>query len=169
LSAATACRLLLVYGVVAAGSGGAYFLRRHREGRTGHWIDGMDPLMQRGQTVALIRQAVRTAHPPLPRGAILVFQGVDVAAMIRDRAPRVWLGDATVQVFAAEEVEVTPDGVFVGRKLGRAGMAVPPARGGGVGRRLDPARIRYFVLEDGVLVERPLPGTSAGEERVGDA
>ena len=91
--------LMAVFVALNVISSALSFHQRDQEGINGKFIEGTNHLIQRGRTVELVQATLLRDYPTLPRGAILIFDGLDIWAFGQDAGPRVWYRDRTLTVF----------------------------------------------------------------------
>lgn len=127
------------------------FWLRNAEGLSARFTDGTNHLIARGQTVNLVRDGLRTMHPTLPRGSVLIFDGVVLESFDWDSGPRVWYGDQTLVVLPLAHVRRHRVGTTVetldrGRlqRMGSSGQTTVELR---------PGATFAFRLQGGRLVE----------------
>ena len=104
--------LMAVFVAMNVISSGSSFHQRDQEGLSGEFIAGTNHLIQRGRTVELVQATLLRDYPTLPRGAILIFDGLDISAFGRDAGPRVWYRDRTLTVFDSTFVGVDSSGTL---------------------------------------------------------
>jgi hypothetical protein len=95
---------------------------------------GTNQLVAKARFVSRLRPAIAAAS--LPRGAVLVLEGMDTAACGESSGPRLWTGDATLRVLDERQVRREPDGSWLA--AGEAGST-----------RLDPRLVRWVEQRDG--------------------
>ena len=132
----------------------AYHVHRvHGEGLEQSWlVDGTNSLVMRAATVEKVYGGLVRAGQELPEGATVVFKEVDLWALGKDSALRLWYGDDDIRVYDYDYLREDAAGLY---------LDSPPenqAEGytGGKERKvyLDMDRTLAFGLEDGEL--RPI-------------
>lgn len=139
------------------------FQTMDRKGVGGMWLSGTNDLVRKGATVEIVRAGLREAHPTLPRGAVLIFGGVDVWAFDKDSGPRLWYGDTSLGVYEEKYLRFGREGAVI---EGSPGTQAEAYQGiGGSGRLLlDPERTFIFRLENRRLREYRLTDMYGGAE-----
>ena len=97
-----AVRLVAAWACVSFVVGVAAVVGWHLRGEIG--LPGMSGLVAKGQAVKQLIGDLRASRTAIPRGATLVFEGIDVWAFSRDHGPRLWYGDTALVVYDAKRV-----------------------------------------------------------------
>lgn len=116
------------------------------------FVDGTNFLIERAAYVEIVRGGLARLLPRPPRNAAIVLGNVDTWGFDRNRGPRFWYDDPSLDVYPLAKLRFRGDRLYI------ADLEVTQAdayTGGSRSRiRLDPARTFFFEVADGVL--RPL-------------
>ena len=133
--------------------------REHRKGIRRGFALGTTHLIKRASTVRLVRRGLLNARPTLPKGAVLLFKGVDIWAFNRHWGPRVWYGDDTIKAFSTSALIGGSDGLYAVEFSQLVGALAGEAPGASL-VRLVPEKTFAFALENGKLCQLELSGLS---------
>jgi hypothetical protein len=129
-------------------------------------IEGLNNLVRKAALVDAVRDGLKKYLPKPPADAVILLGEVDVWAFNKDSGPRVWYGDTTISVYPLANLKVDSVGTYIENAFESQRHAFTGAAGGR--RRVDPAKLFGFVLDDSKL--RPvrfkgIPQSGEGGER----
>ena len=137
----------------AAVAGAAYFRHRCAEGLEQRFHEGTNFLIARGTAVQLAREYLQAQRPRIPRGAVLVFTGVDAWGFYKSAGPRLWLDDPELVAANLADIGLDERGWYFDRPPAQMRALFPGDRAAGR-REVDAARVRMLAVEQGRVVDR---------------
>lgn len=142
--------LLLAIGATALLGSGRQADRIYREGTTPRtFVDGTNLLIERAAYVDIVRGGLARLLPHPPRNAAIVIGNVDIWGFDRNRGPRFWYDDPSLNVYPLAKLRFRGDRLYI------ADLEVTQAdayTGGSHSLiRLDPRRTFFFQVTNGAL------------------
>jgi hypothetical protein len=135
-----------------------YFQEIDRLGLNQPYVEGTNDLVRRGKTVTAVKDGLRAMHPTFPPGAVLLFKSIEIWALGKDAAPRVWYELPSLRVYDAADLQ-SGEGRWYLRNPAESQVE---RYTGATSGQLSLAGLPVFLFEltDGRLTEQPLPAPS---------
>jgi len=137
---------LIVLVFLNVGFSSLYFLEKDREGKR---IQGTYNLIYKAALTNDVRSFLLKEYPELPRGAILVFYGLDTKYFSQSAGPQIWYNDTSLSVYQGRPAETDSTGTYF---LTSPGSANPRDK-----VYLDRGNVFVIVLYDGRLEKYDFP------------
>ncbi len=101
----------VLWVLLGVGASLAFYHRRAAEGVNQQFRDGTNQLFKRGTLTRTLRESLVRQRPVLPRGSVLVFDGVELAAVQGEALVRACYGDPTLRAFERRRIVADADGL----------------------------------------------------------